>query len=256
MIDRKQEIEIFVNTKTKCSLNDICSKCNISMSTARRYIDTLAREGKLKKVYGGVISNLDHSAPNNIIIPYSTRNQLNLSEKQGIAESCIQLIDDYDVIFLDSGSTTIKIIPLLAHYKQLTVVTCCLPHINELVKLDNIKLIIPPGPFDKNMMSVFGVATEKFLSEFNFTKSFIATAGITKNFYLTNSTMEECSTKLCAIKHTSQNILVADNSKFGKNSAVSFTTLDSIQTIVCNSKPSYEYENYCVEHNIKIIVSE
>ena len=59
---RIDEIEQYIIQEKSVSLDTLCDVFQVSKNTIRRDIDTLAKTGKIKKVYGGVIS-MKHFLP-------------------------------------------------------------------------------------------------------------------------------------------------------------------------------------------------
>ena len=51
---RIDEIEQYIIQEKSVSLDTLCDVFQVSKNTIRRDIDTLAKTGKIKKVYGGV----------------------------------------------------------------------------------------------------------------------------------------------------------------------------------------------------------
>ena len=54
---RIDEIEQYIIQEKSVSLDTLCDVFQVSKNTIRRDIDTLAKTGKIKKVYGGVTLN-------------------------------------------------------------------------------------------------------------------------------------------------------------------------------------------------------
>ena len=61
---RIDEIEQYIIKEKSVSLDTLCDVFQVSKNTIRRDIDTLAKAGKIKKVYGGVTLNLRSATKN------------------------------------------------------------------------------------------------------------------------------------------------------------------------------------------------
>ena len=58
---------------------------------------------------------------------FEVRNREYRDEKKEIARRAAEFVNHGDTIFLDSGSTTLQMIPYLAEKKNITVVTYSIP---------------------------------------------------------------------------------------------------------------------------------
>lgn len=77
----------------------------MSEATIRRDLTVLARQGKLNKVHGGaVLIGVEFHSEE---LDMETKRQLCIEEKKRIARHAASLIEDEDVVYLDSGSTVL-----------------------------------------------------------------------------------------------------------------------------------------------------
>ena len=97
---RKKEIIEYLSDTDYRTLKDIAEKFGISMNTARRDINELADENLVKKFYGGVsLAKKKDSS-------FQSRIASHIEEKQRIARYAAALVNDNDLLYIDSGSTT------------------------------------------------------------------------------------------------------------------------------------------------------
>ena len=97
---RKKEIIEYLSDTDYRTLKDIADKFAISMNTARRDINELAEENLVKKFYGGV------SLARKKDSTFQSRIASHIEEKQRIAKYAAALVNDNDLLYIDSGSTT------------------------------------------------------------------------------------------------------------------------------------------------------
>ncbi len=69
--------------------------------TVRRDLFCLEKQGKLKRVHGGAISN----ATLNEFPIFKNRLELNKEHKDALSQKAMQFINENDIIAVDSGST-------------------------------------------------------------------------------------------------------------------------------------------------------
>lgn len=78
----------------------------VSKNTIRRDVQALVESGVFKKVYGGVAVN--HST----LVVYQERKTRQLSKKQLIGQTAAAFVENGDMIFVDSGTTTLEMLPI------------------------------------------------------------------------------------------------------------------------------------------------
>ena len=90
--------------------------------------------------------------------------------------------------------------------------------------------------------AIVGSEAERSLKQYNFTKGFFGTNGITKDGYTTPNT-DEALTKAFAMKKCKNCFVLADDSKFEKISSVCFGKL-SEATIITTILENHKYDQY------------
>ena len=124
--DRLNEMEQYILGRENVSLEELCVQFSISMNTVRRDIAELLNRGNVRKVYGGVSSNLQHRP-----LGFSVRERKNSEAKQIIGQLAARLVNNGSSIFLDSGSTTPNIVRHLGEKNGVTVITHSLTALYE-----------------------------------------------------------------------------------------------------------------------------
>jgi len=83
-------------------INDLCKTFNTSAVTIRKDLELLESQGVLKRTHGGAILH----RPLFRGLPLNEKERLNQEEKERIATEAVKMIEEGDVVILDSGSTT------------------------------------------------------------------------------------------------------------------------------------------------------
>ncbi|MER2063973.1 MAG: DeoR family transcriptional regulator, partial [Alkalibacterium sp.] len=148
--------------------------------------------------------------------------------------------DDFDVIYLDAGTTTYAMIPYLEG-KRITVVTNGVPHAALLTDL-NIETILLGGKIKQRTKAIIGSVAERQLNEVNFTKAFMGMNGVDITQGFTTPDTEESAVKRKAILQSSQSYVLADVSKLDEVSFSKVADLDEC-TLITNALSS-EQERY------------
>lgn len=219
-----------------------------SSSTIRRDLAILEESRLIKRTHGGALPTREE------MVAFESRDFLNVEEKEKIARKAAELINDGETIFLDAGTTTARVANSLLS-KRLTVITNGLNIARILQKGRNITVIQTGGKLIPAIQSFVGPIAEEALRKLNTDKAIIATAGISSEDGLTNSSIEEIPLKRIAIERTGEAIVAADSSKFGKKAFSSGIPLDSIKIVVTDSKVSPDEKTKLEAKGIKVIVS-
>lgn len=248
---RIQEIENYIIKHENVSINTLCSVFDVSKNTIRRDISELEKKGTIKKVYGGVTLNQDKKNT----IPFSEREIKNKSKKQLIAEAASALVNDGDIIFIDSGTTTMHMIPFLGHKKNLTIITNNINALIAAVMYPNLNVVSPGGTLFRKTNSLIGIEAVNFLKTYNICKAFMATTGVSLSKGVTNSSSIEYHVKKTVVEKSDKVIVLADNSKLDVASLMTYCELDEVDTFITDKVPPKTFENFFKESDTELIVT-
>ena len=208
---RKQLILEKITKDKFVSLEYLVKALDTSESTVRRDLDELESERKLRRVHGGAESLhfLQEEESN------QEKSIKNIQEKTKIAQKAASLIQEYDVIFIDAGTTNELLVNEL-HDPSVTVVTNSIHHATKLVER-NIPTVIIGGVVKRSTdASIGGVALNQ-IGQLNFDKAFIGMNGIDDGFFTTPD-MEEGAVKRAILENAKRTYVLADASKLGQTS--------------------------------------
>lgn len=93
---------------------------------------------------------------------------------------------------------------------------------NSDLSARNYKVFILPGEIKLSTDSIIGIAASEYLRRFNFTVGFFGTNGLHKEFGFTTPDINEAMVKTAAIERCKEVMILADDSKVGKVSQVTF----------------------------------
>ena len=230
------KLEQYIHQHEVLSLEQLCEEFSISMSTLRRDVSELRKRGSIQKVYGGV-----QKSAGNASLPFNTRSGINPSEKAKICSLASRFIEEDDIIFIDTGSTTCGLIETLDHLSSVTVVTNNIDTILRAIPRPNITLCSLQGVLNRSNNSLSPVNSDRIFSDFNIQKAFMAASSVSLDNGVSHSDPLENSTKRAAMKNADKKYLLVDQNKFGHNSLHSYAPLSRFDCIVTNEKPAGEF---------------
>lgn len=233
---RIQSIKAYIVASRTVTLEQICEKFQISKSTLRRDLEEIIADGDIRKSYGVLTAQ-----PAAQQRPFEERYVANAAAKRRIAERAAQLVSDNDIIFIDSGSTTMYMPDYLQDRSNITIITNNLEVIRRAYPFRNIMVITISGILNRDLDSFAGASAVSVLAGYNINRAFMATAGIARDFSITNSFVAETDLKKMAMARSQRRVLLADAAKFGVLSLCTYCRMEEIDTLVTDRDPPAEY---------------
>ena len=116
---RRERIQEYLAIHKIVRMDELYEMLDTSEATVRRDLEWLEREGVLERTHGGAILNQRMT----LEPEYIQRASSNPEEKRLIGELAASLIDDGDVVFINSGTTTAQVIRHIRGDAGITVFT-------------------------------------------------------------------------------------------------------------------------------------
>ncbi|MCE5220580.1 MAG: DeoR/GlpR family DNA-binding transcription regulator [Clostridium sp.] len=228
-----------VKKKGIVSVTDLVKMLDTSESTIRRDLNSLDKEGLLKKIHGGAISIGESSSKHDYKV--DVRQSLNVEEKYELAKHAASLIEDGDAIYIDAGTTTQLLIDFIKA-EDITVVTNGIVHAKKLLE-KGFRTFILGGEIKTSTEAIIGSNTVEELKKYNFSKGFFGVNGVSNKSGYTTPEVNEAMVKAQAIKMCKQSFILADGSKLEKVSFASFGAISDstlITTKINDNNISYD----------------
>lgn len=249
--ERQKQILSLLTRQGRLSVTEIVEQFSISEATARRDLETLALQGKVQRVHGGVIA-VDAAPPE---LPILERENEQADEKVRIGRAAARLVADKETIFLGSGTTVLEVARNLRDRKNLTVITNSLPVLNMLAGLKEITVICLGGMLRDSELSFIGHITEQALTEVRVDKVIIGTRGVSLEHGLTNDYLPETLTDRAIMKIGREVMVVADYTKVNRVATAQLAPLESMQTFVTDVKADKKFVQAIKKQGISVLVA-
>ena len=239
--ERYTQILRILQEKRAVTVTELTACLHTSESTIRRDLNALHEQGKLNKVHGGatLLTNSFTIQEEDV----RTKARLHIKEKERIARYAASVVNDCDFVYIDAGTTTEKVIDHLQDTRA-TFVTNGVAHAKKLIQ-KGFKAYIIGGQLKLSTEAVVGAEAVLNLKKFNFTKAFLGANGISGDHGVTTPDVEEGLIKTEAVNRSYVAYVLADSSKFGKISSVTFADLSQV-CIVTDSVPDTKYHDNAV----------
>ncbi|SFM44923.1 transcriptional regulator, DeoR family [Paenibacillus sp. 1_12] len=245
---RHSKIVDFLNSDGSVKVTQLSKTLQVTEKTIREDLEKLEKKGILKKVHGGAILPEDtHS-----MLPIFKRRDREHSEKEHIALSAYQLIEDGQIVLLDAGSTTFELAKLLKH-RTLTVITNDTEIAAELIESNTIDLCILGGFRRKGTFTIADQNTVNMMKDYNVDIAFIGCTGIDLQRGLSILNREETELKKQMILSSKKTVLLADHTKFERTALISFARVEDVNVLITDNKTPKTLLQKIQEMGIQII---
>ena len=181
--------------------------------------------------------------------------KVNLSSKELISKKAFDLIEDGDMVFLESSSINFLLAKLIANStKKITLITTMsiIPTLfndNEIVIL-----ICIGGVYDNKSGGVLGSEAIKSISKYTFNKGFLGSSGVN---LITNSVgtviLEDGNLKELIVSNSKEVFLLVEKEKFNVDSPYRFATIDEFDAIISDSDITDEIGEKLKNLTVKLI---
>lgn len=246
---RLNEMEQYIIDQETVSMEELCVRFDVSMNTVRRDIALLLKKGTVEKVYGGVrIRNVYPLLPS-----FEARTISRTAEKKRIGQCAAQWVMQNDIIFVDSGTTTMHMIEALGD-KSATIVTHSLQAINAAVPLNQLNTLVLPGTLQRRTNSFTGSQAVELLAGYHIRCAFMAATGVSIHG-VTNSSPLEYEIKRTAMQRSEKKILLIDGRKFGPTALLTYAQIQEFDCIITDVPPPPEYMEVLEASNTQLIIA-
>ena len=250
-VERIHQIYELLRERKRISLDELCENFGVSKNTIRRDIAELEENGLIRKVYGGIVLK---EADIMSLEPFAAREIRNIDEKKKIAAVAAQEVNDGEVIYIDSGTTTMHLLPHLAEKNFLTIVTASVYALELATRYGNLNVIATGGNLQPPIKALVGPSVLECIRNYNFSKIFLASTGITIEHGATNASPLECEVKRELVQKSCPKYLLVDNSKFDVASLMTYSELTDIDYVVTDKAPPEKYLEYFKQEGINLIL--
>lgn len=237
--ERFDRILALLDQKRTVTVPELCEITGASVATIRRDLGILDGQGRLNKVHGGAVAVTTEFESTERDV--STKAQLHVEEKERIARYAAHQIQDEDVVFIDAGTTTLRMVEHLAGSKA-SFVTTGIECARRMVQ-KGLRVYVMGGRLKAGTEAIVGAAALEAICRYNFTKAFLGANGVTVRQGCTTPDAEEAAVKTAAIRQSYLTYILTDSSKFGKVAAVTICPLDKA-CILTDHVPDNQYRQY------------
>jgi DeoR/GlpR family transcriptional regulator of sugar metabolism len=184
---------------------------------------------------------------------FEERQPANWEKKREIAQKAATLIEDGDTLLLDGGTTAYEVAHLLVG-RPLQIVTNSLPVANLFASNATTDLVMLGGYIYPRTGVALGPYANEMLAHLNVRKTVLSVAGINdRGFYNSNLLLVE--TERAMMQAADEVIVVADSTKFGRQSLAHLAPLNAAHYLVVDEGISDEWKARAEQAGVKLLVA-
>lgn len=212
----------------------------VSASTIRRDLKALTEEGEIILLRGGAARTRKEDT---LDLPVETKLLKNMPAKEKLAAYAASLVQDGDVIYIDSSTS---VYPMLAHLKKtrLNIVTTSI-FVPQAVTPGMHRCVLVGGDVAADFGSITGSITEMQLSQMYFDKAFMSANGFSLEHGVSSPHATEMAKMRLVEKNSQITYLLLDATKKNRDTLYKVFDLSQCRMITDQYDPILEE---CREH--------
>lgn len=250
---RRDKICSILKKQQAVTTAELAKRFGVSIETIRKDLLELERQNELVRVHGGACRKPEAR----IYRDFSARLEENLSQKAEISKTAADLIENGDIIAMDTGSTAIEFIDVLMdRFDTLTIVTHSLDVFKKACNYKNFEIILCGGFYMREENSFYGSFTLNMFDSIRVKKVFIFPNSVSLNHGISDSVpnLAEIQKKLMSIGD--KVVVVADSSKYETNSFIKIDDMNPKYTYISDSRLPDELEKIYENNGITILTGK
>ena len=230
-------------------ITDVANELGVTKVTIRKDVKILESKGLLYKVHGSARPANPHVADLDVHV----KDNINRDAKRLIAQRAVELLDDNDSIIIASGSTIYSFAEeiKMRQWHHLNIVTPFLRLGVLLNEAENVNVVQLGGTVHKKSLSVLGEEASRSLDDCICSKLFFGVDGIDLEHGITT---DEAKLTRKMMKASSQNIVLADSSKFGQRGFGRICALEDIDVIITDDGIPEQMVTIVEEAGVDLII--
>lgn len=254
-LKRTNKIIEILKEKNGATVKELASILNVSEMTIRRDLKILKCNNIVNNVYGATIYNpLNNIEKLESFYELENETIKHENEKIKIGMAAAKLVNNNDIIIIDTGTTTEKLAQNISSHISITALIYNTNILNALSNKKNINLIFSGGYFHPNTQMFESPEGIALIKKTRATKVFVSASGVHETLGVTCSNNYEILTKNAILSSSIEKILLVDSEKFGIIKSAYFADLNAFTTIITDNGITDEWKARIEEMKIQLIV--
>lgn len=248
---RRERIQEYLAVHQIARTVDLCNLLETSEATVRRDLEWLEQKGILERTHGGAMLSQRMVFEQE----YQQRAQHHPEEKRRIGELAASLIEEGDIVFINSGTTATQVLQHIRSDFRISVFTNNVSAVLELGD-PGFHYFLIGGEFQPRSNSLAGGFAIDNLNQVYANKAILGVDGISLKHGCTVPSSAEAEVVRRMIERTQgQVIVVADHSKWGVVSNFQIASIHEIDKLVVDEKLDLSAIESLAAHDVECLLA-
>ncbi|MBQ9027500.1 MAG: DeoR/GlpR transcriptional regulator [Lachnospiraceae bacterium] len=248
--DRKSEIIRLLSTRGYMTVEELAEQLYVSGPTVRRCLQTLAEEGRIKRIHGGA----SYIGRDSYEWTLDMRSRVNSREKRVIGKLAAELVGEGNHVFLDAGSTCHFLAKELDPSMKMTVLTNSIPTIMELSGHKNCQIESPCGQYYPSHTSFFGEESAAFIRTRHADFYFATSTAIDSRNGVSVRSLVEMSVKQAMRACADCMVLLMDHTKMETTDYYHLFDLSQVDILITDAPLPDSMREACERDDVEVIL--
>jgi DeoR family fructose operon transcriptional repressor len=229
----------------------LAAELGVSTESVRKDLAVLEERGLLRRVHGGAIP------VHELTFEPDLQERISFAkEKDGIVRAAVRHVPAGASLLIDAGTTTARLASALPPQGEQIVYTNSLPIALSLSDHPSVTVRVLGGTIRRPTLAGVGQVTLDALAAVNVDIAFLGTNGISRSRGLTTPDEQEALVKNRMLTTARRRILLADHSKFGRESLCRHALLSDIDLLITDSGTSQADLDAVTRHGVEVEIAD
>lgn len=236
MVDREARIMSALEAHGAVSVADLARDLGVSEVTIRKDLDALERRSLLRRTHGGALppERGDEGA-------FSERMRRASDAKRAIAQRAAELVEDGDVIALDTSTTAFHLAQELLRKQGLVVITQSLQAALLLAERSTFRIIMPGGTLRRESSGLVGSIGDAFEGRGRIRRAFVGVVGLSTERGLLELATDEAVSKEALVSASDEVHALLDATKTTGFAMHAFAAPHEVTSIITDERASDDF---------------
>jgi DeoR/GlpR family transcriptional regulator of sugar metabolism len=234
-----QQVLRMLETRDSVQVAELAETFSVSEVTVRSDLTTLAKQGLVARVRGGVRPLQQGQSE----VGFDLRLRLEVEHKRAIARAAAAMVDEGEAVALDASTTAYYLALELRKKRELVVVTNGLLVATALADAPGISVLVTGGMLRLSAMSLVGDLGTDVLRTTRINKGFLGARGLSLERGLMDLNPDEVRIKQEMADACEQVYGIFDGTKWHRSALLAFVSVEELGGIITDSSaPAGEVE--------------
>lgn len=248
---RRNKILELISSDGKVKVAELSNQFATSSVTIRNDLASLESEGLLERVHGGAVGTYKSY----LSLSFNDRLNVNLNEKEQIAEAFSKLVIPGDTMIFNAGSTSLLSARKCFSRLGISIITNSIVIAGE-ARMNHVeRVILLGGMLDGEYQFTYGDDTINHVNKYSVDKLIMSVDGISASGGITTHHHSEVESTKAMMNRSSYIIVVADGSKIGRTGFASICPVSEIDLLITDINAPVEYISELKNKGLEIIIA-